>query len=137
MGRGKKKGEIIHSYNQSWIAYIRKEESRKIPYSDVLFIEQQGTLLHIKRDEDTLEIVGRMSEITKNLREPFSQCHAYLIINFDRVDSMAKGQIVFDNDRKEIKFLGRDSFAETRKKFNHYLLGEEQDNDKSVQKTAK
>jgi DNA-binding LytR/AlgR family response regulator len=122
MGKEEIKQEIIHSFNQNWIAYIRKEESRKIPYSDVLYIEQIGTTLYIKRDEDELKIPGRMREITKTVREPFGQCHSYLMINFDRVYSMTKGQIIFDN--KEEKFVGRDSFAETRKKFNKYLLGQ-------------
>ena len=120
MGKIERTGETTKSFNKNWIAYIRKEESRRIPYCDVLYIEQVGRNLHIKRDQDTLEIPGRMSEISKTLMEPFGQCHSYLMVNFDRVYSMTKGQIVFDN--KEELFIGRDSFAETRKKFNNYLL---------------
>lgn len=122
MEKNERIGETPQLYNQSWIAYIRKEESHKIPYRDVLYIEQIGTFLYITRDEDVLEIQGRMSELSKILSVPFSQCHSYLMINFDRVNSMTKGKIVFDN--KNEKFIGRDSFAETRKKFNQYLLGE-------------
>ena len=122
MEKEKKKGEPPHASNPKWIAYIRKEESHKIPYSDVLYIEQVGNTLYISRDKDTLKIPGRMSELSKILGAPFSQCHSYLMINFDRVHSMTKGQIVFDNN--QVKFIGRDSFLETRKRFNQYLLGE-------------
>lgn len=120
MGKIERTGEVTKSFNKNWIAYIRKEESLRIPYYDVLYIEQIGKELYIIRDGDVLKIPGRMSEINKSLSEPFSQCHSYLMINFDRVYSMTKGQIVFDNER-EI-FIGRDSFNETRKKFNKYLL---------------
>ncbi len=120
MGKIERTGESAKSFNKHWIAYIRKEESRKIPYSDVLYIEQMGKDLYIRRDGDVLKIPGRMSEINMALSETFGQCHSYLMINFDRVDSMTKGHIVFDNE-KEL-FIGRDSFNETRKKFNKYLL---------------
>ena len=122
MEKNERKGERLQYCNQNWIVYINREGTRKIPYCDVLYIEQIGTILYVTRDEDVLEIPGRMNELSKILRVPFSQSHSYLMINFDRVYSMAKGKIVFDN--KAEKYIGRDSFKATRKRFNQYLLGD-------------
>ena len=115
-------GGATESVDNNWIGIIVKVESLKVPYSDVLYIEQIGAILHIIRDEDILKIPGRMSDLSKILRAPFSQSHSYLMVNFDRVYSMTKGQIVFDN--KKEKYIGKDSFTKTRKRFNQYLLGE-------------
>lgn len=115
-------GEPTQLLNQNWIAFIGKEESLKIPYCDVLYIEQRRNVLHIQKDEEVLQIPGRISEISKVLGVSFCQCHSYLMINIDRVYGMTKGQIIFDNQMD--KYLGRDSFKKTRKKFNKYLLGQ-------------
>ena len=107
---------------EQWISVIQKKESFKIPQSDVLHIEQSGKSLHIKTDSDLLESAGKIREIREDLEEPFYLCHAYLIINIERVVSMTEGKIIFD-DKTELH-LGRDSFTRTRKKFNKYLLGQ-------------
>jgi len=88
----------------------------------VLFIEQIGKSLYIKKDSEYVVIPGRMRDLSNELKEPFFQCHSYLMINIERVTCMKKGQIFFDNGTH--KYLGRDSFAEARKGFNNYLLGQ-------------
>ena len=108
--------------NQKSIGYVRQVESRKIPYSDVLYIEQRGNSLHIMCKQGVLTVPGRMRDISKVLNEPFFQCHSYLTINFDRVYCMTKNQIIFDN--KVSISQGRCGFVESRKMFNKYLLGE-------------
>lgn len=124
MNKNGQTGGTRQQLQQNWIAFIGKQESLKVPYADVLFIEQSGNTLFIQRDLEPVEITGRVSEISKVLREPFCMCHSYLIVNIDRIQVMTKGKIVFDNQSE--KYLGRDSYAKTRKKFNKYLLGDYQ-----------
>ena len=106
------------------LAFIGKSKTIKIPFAGILYIEQAGTQLLIKKEETEEElqgIIGKIRELSRRLDGRFYQCHSYLIINMARVDSMMEGKIIFDN--LEEKHLGRDCFAKTRRAFNHYLTG--------------
>jgi DNA-binding LytR/AlgR family response regulator len=128
-------GGATKSVDKNWIGLIAKTESLKVPYSEVLYIEQVGKNLRIHKDTGILDIPGRISKISKVVCEPFFQCHSYLLINLSRVDAMVNGRIIFDNQKSTS--LGEGNYHKTRKKFNQYLLGEAQYSDKSVQKRTK
>lgn len=116
-------GGITPGPNQEWIAHIGKERTLKIPTCEVLYIEQTGKQLDIHKSDRIVYVPGRLAEASNQLEEPFYQCHSYLMINIARVVAMTKGTIIFDNGRE--KYVGRENFAKTRKKFNNYLLGKE------------
>lgn len=116
-------GEPTKSHNQKWIAIIRNEGTLKVPYNNVLYIEQKAYSLFIQTDNEGIQVNGRLRDISPALEEPFCQCHSYLVINLEKVYVMTKGKITFAN-RTEL-FLGRESFSKTRKKFTKYLLNQQ------------
>jgi DNA-binding LytR/AlgR family response regulator len=122
MGTNKLFGGAIKQINRDWIAFIGKEESLKVPYSDVLYIEQVGKSMHIQKDSEMLHVPGKIIKISTGMGEPLFLCHSYLIVNISRVYVMTKGMIIFDNHQS--KYLGKNSYARTRKKFNQYLIHE-------------
>jgi DNA-binding LytR/AlgR family response regulator len=128
-------GGTTKSVDNNWFGLIAKTESIKVPYSEVLYIEQVGKKLRIHKEVGILNMPGRISEISKVVGEPFYQCHSYLLINLARVDAMANGRIIFNNHKSTN--IGESNYHKTRKKFNQYLLGEAQYVDKSVQKRTK
>jgi DNA-binding LytR/AlgR family response regulator len=115
-------GGTTKSVDQNWIALIAKAKSLKVPYNEVLYIEQVGKNLRIQKDVDILYFTGRISKISTAVDEPFFQCHSYLIINLSRVHAMTNKEIIFDN--LMTTQLGERSYYKTRKKFNKYLLGQ-------------
>jgi DNA-binding LytR/AlgR family response regulator len=135
MRDNEKKGGAKKAADKNWIGLVGKTESLKLPYSEVLYIEQVGKNLHFHKEADTLDVPGRISKLSEVVGEPFFQCHSYLLINLSRVDAMANGMIIFNN-QKSIH-LGEGNYYKTRKKFNQYLLGDAQYNDKNAQKTTK
>lgn len=122
MGRNDMAGGATKLGKQNWIGAIDKTKSQKIPFDDVLYIEQIGKKLYIHKDKGSINIPGRISKISIPVEEPLFQCHSYLIINISRVRMMTKGVIIFDNLTSTR--LGEHNYYKTRKKFNQYLLKE-------------
>lgn len=122
MSRTEMIGGTTKANDLNWVALIVKSESLKVPFDEVIYIEQVGKNLLIQKNDDKIRIPGRISKISAVLEEPFFQCHSYLIVNFSRVFAMTKGEIIFDNHMST--HLGDCSYYKTRKKFNQYLLGE-------------
>lgn len=135
MSRTERTGGTTKLGNSNWVGFVARAESLKVPFDEVIYIEQVGKTLHIHRDVDIIHVPGRISNISAVMGEPLFQCHSYLIINLSKVLMMAKGEIIFDNLMSA--HLGDGTYHKTRKKFNQYLLGEQQYNDKSVQKRTK
>jgi len=115
-------GGAIQSANKNWIGVVSRGESFKVPYSEVLYIEQAGKNLRIQKEVDIIHISGRISKISEVVGEPFYQCHSYLLINLSKVRVMTNGVIIFDN--KMSTRLGKYNYIKARKRFNQYLLGE-------------
>ena len=98
--------------------FSNKSITMKIPYAEILYIEQfEEKLWIVKNDkiEGQLTIPGAVRDISNNLEARFYQCHSYLIINIRRVVLMSKATITFDNGCT--KHLGRDAFVRARKAF--------------------
>lgn len=115
-------GGATKTADKNWIGLVAKSESIKVPFDEVLYIEQVGKNLLIHKEGDTICVPGRVRKLSKALGEPFYQCHSYLLINLSKVYLMANGDIVFDNQQST--HIGQASYIKTRKKFNQYLLGE-------------
>ena len=122
MGRNDMAGGVTKPGKQNWIGLIARSKSQKIPFDEVLYIEQVGKYLLIHKDEYSIHVPGRISKISSSVGEPLFQCHSYLIVNISRVNVMTKGEIIFDN--RMSTHLGERNYYKTRKKFNQYLLGE-------------
>lgn len=114
---------MITAHDDSFV-FCGKTKTLKIPYADILYIEQVENQLWITKGDKNAEkmvISGRIRDISNNLEARFYQCHAYLIINFKRVVSMTKGTVVFDTG--EEKHMGRDAYFKMRKAFNNPMPG--------------
>jgi len=122
MGRNDMTGGVTKPGKQNWIGVVAKTKSQKIPFDEVLYIEQIGNSLLIHKDADSIHVPGRISKLSNSVEEPLFQCHSYLIVNISRVNVMTKGEIIFDN--RMSTHLGERNYYKTRKKFNQYLLGE-------------
>ncbi len=122
MGRNDTRGGAAKPDNQNWLGFIAKTKSQKVLFDEVLYIEQIGNNLCIHKEKDSINVPGRISKISTPVVEPLFQCHSYLIINFSRVHTMTKCEVIFDNMTST--HLGERIYYKTRKKFNQYLLGE-------------
>ena len=114
-----KNGDSTQNNDQNYIAFICNGESIRISGDDILYIEQCGAKLLIRQSEKEMNVPGRMRTVSNVLSEPFFQCHAYLLVNFSKIESLTIRRIVFKNQLT--KELSRDCYYKTRKLFNEYL----------------
>jgi DNA-binding LytR/AlgR family response regulator len=116
-------GTMITAHDDCFL-FIGKGKSIKIPFAEILYIEQVQGQLMIKKSgisQSIMTLPGRIRDIPCTKDERFYHCHSYLIINIARVISMSSGVITFDNS--DGKHISRDCFAKTRKEFNNRLMG--------------
>ena len=90
-----------------------------VPVDCITYLENQKRKVIVHTREGAFEEYGRLTEISKELDDRFYQCHRSYVINFEHVSAMAEGRIAFD-DGSSI-YLGRNTFARTRRKFEEYL----------------
>jgi len=102
-----------------WLTFIGKEESLKIPQWEILLIEQRARKLKIVTERGIFRPYGKMKECFERLDGDFCPCHTYFVINMKKVTRMSKGSIIFENGHEA--FLGKGSFARTRRQFDIYL----------------
>ena len=111
-------GEIMITVHDDCFVFSSKSKTLKIPYVEIIYIEQVENQLWISRNDQKevpIAIQGRMRDIADNLESRFYLCHSYLIVNLSRVIFMSQGTITFDNGCT--KHLGRDTYVRARKAF--------------------
>lgn len=90
-----------------------------VPVDCITYLENQKRKVIVHTCRGVYEEYGRLTDICETLDGRFYQCHRSYVINFEHVSAMAEGRIVFD-DGSSI-YLGRNTFARTRRKFEEYL----------------
>jgi len=99
-----------------YIPVITRDRSVKVRVSDVVMIERDNRKLKVITDSSEYEIYEKIDKVRDVLDERFYPCMSGCIINMDKISSMEKMVISFDDGRRMI--LGRDNYIRTRQAFN-------------------
>lgn len=109
-------------YGGNFFSIITKTTSEIIDINDIIYIETTGRKVRMITEGDTYNLLLNIEDIRNvlNTNPDFCICHKTFIINMGKVRKMKDGEIVFVNMDK--RYLGRNNFANARKKFNEYVI---------------
>lgn len=106
---------------KKYIALSNRYYSRKIYFEDVQYIEMEGHDVVIHTEKDMVTFRGTSKEMQKLIgnRKGFHVCHSYLIVNFNNMERMEDGEILFSNGEK--KSIGKKNYGKTKAVFAQFI----------------
>ena len=106
---------------KKYIALSNRYYSRKIYFEDVQYIEMEGHDVVIHTEKDMVTFRGTSKEMQKLIgnRKGFHVCHSYLIVNFNNMECMEDGEILFSNGEK--KSIGKKNYGKTKAVFAQFI----------------
>lgn len=91
--------EIHLCGEQRVIALQAKNQIRKIPEADILYIESKLRKICFVTKTENIFVYGKLSEIIEPLSDRFLRCHNSYVVNLDAVEALEKNKLLLVDDR--------------------------------------
>jgi DNA-binding LytR/AlgR family response regulator len=109
------------SARQAYIAVSNRNVTRKLFFSEILFIEMDYHELLFATQEGKIYMRGSSADLKRYTRQcsDLYECHSYLTINLRHVISMENRMVLFSDG--SVRQLGRKSFYRAKNAFAEYI----------------
>ena len=118
--------KIAHIKIKNKPSFIIKKngEDYAIPYSRIVFLEQQGRnlIIHIS-GKNTIEITEKIDKIESQfIRQSFIRCHKSYLVNLGYIKSLNKDLSLFEMKEGGNAYIRRESMSQSKKAYEDYLF---------------
>ena len=115
-------GEKLRDLKISTLSVSNKQGMHNIPFSDILFFENERRRVHIHTVRDRISFYGRFDDLLEQLDGRFIRCHNSYIVNMARVREMSNKKFFFDGSR--VVPISKTYYTEVREAFTSYVGSE-------------
>lgn len=103
------------------VAVHIKNKIRKIPASEILYIESKLRKICFITKKENIVVYGKLSDIMQELSPKFLRCHTSYIVNLDAVVALEKNKLLLSGNRSIN--VSQTYYKKTKEAFVNYLGG--------------
>lgn len=111
--------EHIKDIEYNCFVVSNKNGSCRIPYNDILYLENELRKVHVHTAGERVTYYGRFEDLPRLLDDRFRRCHNSYIVNMSKVRKLKDKKFYFENGKTVP--ISRTYYSEMRKAFLEHL----------------
>ncbi|MGN0704887.1 MAG: LytR/AlgR family response regulator transcription factor, partial [Lentihominibacter sp.] len=115
-------GQKLHDLKISTLSVSNKQGMHNVPFSEILFFENERRRVHIHTVGNRISFYGRFDDLLDRLDSRFIRCHNSYIVNMARVREMSNKKFFFDGSK--VVPISKTYYTEVREAFMSYVGSE-------------
>jgi DNA-binding LytR/AlgR family response regulator len=99
-------------------------EKLRIPFDQILYVEQQGRNMTIcQANDEKIRVSGKLDDIQNQFEgESFFRCHKSYIVNLSHIRSLDHELQIFVMENKDCVHIRRESFYKAKHAYEDFLF---------------